>query len=107
MEMNTRLQVEHPVTELVSGVDIVGEQFRIAAGESIAKLEIGRHGYAIEARINAERIVVGAGGKLQFRPDPGQIQRVRICRRKTASRSSRPRRPASSFRRTTTAWSRR
>ena len=74
MEMNTRLQVEHPVTELVSGVDIVGEQFRIAAGDSIAKLEIGRHGYAIEARINAERIVVGAGGKLQFRPDPGQIQ---------------------------------
>ena len=74
MEMNTRLQVEHPVTELVSGVDIVGEQFRIASGESIAKLEIGRRGYAIEARINAERIVVGAGGKLQFRPDPGQIQ---------------------------------
>ena len=74
MEMNTRLQVEHPVTELVSGVDIVAEQFRIAAGDSIAKLEIGRHGYAIEARINAERIVVGAGGKLQFRPDPGQIQ---------------------------------
>lgn len=74
MEMNTRLQVEHPVTELVSGVDIVGEQFRIASGESIAKLEIGRNGYAIEARINAERIVVGAGGKLQFRPDPGQVQ---------------------------------
>ena len=74
MEMNTRLQVEHPVTELVSGVDIVGEQFRIASGESIAKLDIGRHGYAIEARINAERIVVGAGGKLQFRPDPGQVQ---------------------------------
>ncbi|HEY6598591.1 MAG TPA: biotin carboxylase N-terminal domain-containing protein, partial [Pseudomonadales bacterium] len=73
MEMNTRLQVEHPVTELVSGVDIVGEQFRIAAGESIAKLDIGRHGYAIEARINAERVVVGPGGKLQFRPDPGQI----------------------------------
>ncbi len=74
MEMNTRLQVEHPVTELVSGVDIVGEQFRIASGDSIAKLEIGHHGYAIEARINAERIVIGAGGKLQFRPDPGQIQ---------------------------------
>jgi acetyl/propionyl-CoA carboxylase alpha subunit/acetyl-CoA carboxylase beta subunit len=73
MEMNTRLQVEHPVTELVSGVDIVAQQFRIASGESIAKLEIGQHGYAIEARINAERIVVGAGGKWQFRPDPGQI----------------------------------
>jgi acetyl/propionyl-CoA carboxylase alpha subunit/acetyl-CoA carboxylase alpha subunit len=74
MEMNTRLQVEHPVTELVSGVDIVSEQFRIASGESIAKLEIGKRGYAIEARINAERIVVGPGGKLLFRPDPGQIQ---------------------------------
>ena len=74
MEMNTRLQVEHPVTELVSGVDIVAEQFRIASGESIAKLEIAKRGYAIEARINAEKIIVGAGGKLLFRPDPGQIQ---------------------------------
>jgi acetyl/propionyl-CoA carboxylase alpha subunit len=74
MEMNTRLQVEHPVTELVSGVDIVGEQFRIASGDSIAKLEIAKQGYAIEARINAEKIVVGPGGKLLFRPDPGQIQ---------------------------------
>jgi acetyl/propionyl-CoA carboxylase alpha subunit/acetyl-CoA carboxylase beta subunit len=73
MEMNTRLQVEHPVTELVSGVDIVAEQFRIAAGGSIAKLEVGNRGYAIEARINAERIVVAGNGKLQFRPDPGQI----------------------------------
>ena len=78
MEMNTRLQVEHPVTELVSGVDIVGEQFRIASGESIAKLEIGKRGYALEARINAERIVIGAGGKLQFRPDPGQIQQCEL-----------------------------
>jgi acetyl/propionyl-CoA carboxylase alpha subunit/acetyl-CoA carboxylase alpha subunit len=73
MEMNTRLQVEHPVTELVSGVDIVGEQFRIAAGESIAHVEAARHGYAIEARINAERIVRGADGRLRFTPDPGQI----------------------------------
>ncbi len=54
-------------------MDIVGEQFRIAAGESIAKLEVGTHGYAIEARINAEKIIVGPGGKLLFRPDPGQI----------------------------------
>jgi acetyl/propionyl-CoA carboxylase alpha subunit len=73
MEMNTRLQVEHPVTELVSGVDIVAQQFRIAAGESIAKLPISRNGYAIEARINAERVIVGSSGALQFRPDPGQI----------------------------------
>ncbi|MYE11891.1 MAG: ATP-grasp domain-containing protein, partial [Gammaproteobacteria bacterium] len=73
MEMNTRLQVEHPVTEQVSGVDIVGEQFRIAAGETIDALEIGRDGYAIEARINAERVTAGAAGELQFHPSPGAI----------------------------------
>ena len=73
MEMNTRLQVEHPVTEQVSGVDIVGEQFRIAAGETIESLEVGRDGYAIEARINAERLMVGANGGLSFRPSPGAI----------------------------------
>ncbi len=78
MEMNTRLQVEHPVTELVSGVDIVGEQFRIAAGASIAALEIGAQGYAIEARINAERIVIDSAGKLQFRPDPGEIAQCEL-----------------------------
>jgi acetyl/propionyl-CoA carboxylase alpha subunit len=73
MEMNTRLQVEHPVTELVSGIDIVAEQFRIASGESIADLEVGNNGYAIEARVNAERVVMGTGGRLTFRPDPGEI----------------------------------
>jgi len=73
MEMNTRLQVEHPVTEWVSGIDIVSEQFRIASGESIADLEPANDGYAIEARINAERIEVGADGELAFRPHPGQI----------------------------------
>ena len=73
MEMNTRLQVEHPVTERVSGVDIVGEQLRIAAGESIADLAMGAEGYAIEARINAERIVRSASGELSFQPSPGQI----------------------------------
>ena len=70
MEMNTRLQVEHPVTEMVSGIDIVGEQFRIAAGESIAGIELREDGYAIEARINAERI---AGGDRSFQPNPGTI----------------------------------
>ena len=73
MEMNTRLQVEHPVTELVSGVDIVAEQFRIAAGGSIADLEIANDGYAIEARINAERLAVGASGEVLFQPSPGRI----------------------------------
>ncbi len=73
MEMNTRLQVEHPVTEQVSGVDIVGEQFRVAGGETIDALEVGRDGYAIEARINAERVTAGVTGELQFHPSPGAI----------------------------------
>ncbi len=73
MEMNTRLQVEHPVTEWVAGVDIVGEQLRIAAGESIADLAAGSDGYAIEARINAERLVASPNG-LVFQPSPGEIR---------------------------------
>lgn len=73
MEMNTRLQVEHPVTEYTSGVDIVAEQFRIAGGESIADLEVADDGFSIEARINAESISKSANGSLQFRPDPGVI----------------------------------
>ncbi|MFK7915933.1 MAG: biotin carboxylase N-terminal domain-containing protein [Pseudomonadales bacterium] len=73
MEMNTRLQVEHPVTEWVSGVDIVTQQFRIASGESIADLEIKTNGYSIEARVTAERVEVNASGQIQFRPHPGQI----------------------------------
>ena len=77
MEMNTRLQVEHPVTELVAGVDIVGEQFRIASGEAIADLTVGDLGYAIEARVNAERIVRGSGGQLEFRPSPGHVS---VCK---------------------------
>jgi acetyl/propionyl-CoA carboxylase alpha subunit len=73
MEMNTRLQVEHPVTEAVTGIDIVGEQFRIAAGESIAGLRPRNDGHAIEARINAERVVADAAGNVVFRPDPGRV----------------------------------
>ena len=73
MEMNTRLQVEHPVTEWVSGVDIVGEQFRIASGGSIARIKPKNQGYAIEARVNAERVQMTAEGALTFRPHPGEI----------------------------------
>lgn len=56
MEMNTRLQVEHPVTEQITGIDIVQEQFRIAAGLTLRyrQEDVGRRGYAMEFRINAE-----------------------------------------------------
>ena len=74
MEMNTRLQVEHPVTEWVSGIDIVAQQFRIAAGESIADLTVQNNGYAMEARINAERILKQGDGSLAFRPHPGEVE---------------------------------
>lgn len=68
MEMNTRVQVEHPITELVSGVDIVKEQFRIAAGRklSVTQDDIVLRGHAIECRINAE-------DPFKFTPCPGRI----------------------------------
>lgn len=73
MEMNTRLQVEHPVTELVSGVDIVSNQFRIAEGGSIAEIEANPKGYAIEVRVNAEKAVF-KGENIEFVPTPGLIR---------------------------------
>lgn len=69
MEMNTRVQVEHPVTEFVTGVDIVKEQIRIAAGQplSVSQDDICLKGHAIECRINAEN------PKFNFAPSPGKI----------------------------------
>jgi acetyl/propionyl-CoA carboxylase alpha subunit len=78
MEMNTRLQVEHPVTEMVTGVDIVREQIRIACGESIEHIDSTPKGYAMEVRINAERMVAQADGRFAFVPSPGRIARLRL-----------------------------
>ena len=73
MEMNARLQVEHPVTEAVTGIDIVGQQFRIAAGESIADLMFEERGYSMELRINAERLGFDTDHGLRIVPDPGTV----------------------------------
>jgi acetyl-CoA carboxylase biotin carboxylase subunit len=69
IEMNTRLQVEHPVTEMISGIDLVREQIRVASGEGMActQDQVKLHGHAIECRINAE-------DPETFAPSPGLVK---------------------------------
>ena len=74
MEMNTRIQVEHPVTEMITGIDIVKEQLRIASGEKLrfSQANIKTTGHSIECRINAECPEKG------FMPSPGQIKDLNL-----------------------------
>jgi acetyl-CoA carboxylase biotin carboxylase subunit len=76
MEMNARIQVEHPVSEMITGVDLIQEQIRVAAGEplSVSQEEVALHGHAIECRINAEdpeRNFAPAAGRLDIYVPPG------------------------------------
>jgi acetyl-CoA carboxylase biotin carboxylase subunit len=73
MEINSRIQVEHPVTELVTGVDLVKEQIRLSSGEKLGYTfdDLNTRGWAIECRINAEDPSRG------FMPSPGTIERYR------------------------------
>lgn len=74
MEMNTRIQVEHPVTEMITGTDIVAEQIRIAGGEplSFRQQDLSIHGWSMEARINAEDPARG------FIPQSGRVKRLHV-----------------------------
>ena len=74
MEMNTRIQVEHPVTEMITGIDLIEQQIRIASGEKlkIRQDDVKLKGWAIECRINAEDVQAG------FAPDPGKIEKLSL-----------------------------
>ncbi len=74
MEMNTRIQVEHPVTEVITGIDLIEQQIRIAKGEELKtrQEDIKLSGWAIECRINAEDVQAG------FAPDPGKIDKLSL-----------------------------
>jgi acetyl-CoA carboxylase biotin carboxylase subunit len=74
IEMNTRIQVEHPVTEMITGIDLIKEQLRIAGGEplSVAQADVAQHGAAIEFRVTAEN------PDADFQPSPGRIDGLEL-----------------------------
>lgn len=72
MEMNTRIQVEHPITEEVTGFDLIKEQIKVAAGEKVSGTNYYPNQYAMECRINAE------DPKNGFRPSPGMIKQINV-----------------------------
>ena len=74
MEMNTRIQVEHPVTEMITGIDLIEQQIRIASGEELTlrQKDVKLAGWAIECRINAEDVQAG------FAPAPGKIEKLSL-----------------------------
>lgn len=74
MEMNTRIQVEHPITEMITGIDLIKEQIKIASGEKLgfSQNDIKINGHSIECRINAENV------NKNFLPSPGKIEQLNV-----------------------------
>ena len=99
--MNTRIQVEHPVTEMITGIDLVREMIRIAGGEPLRyrQDDVRLRGHAIEVRINAE------DATRDFRPSPGMVVRAAACPAAWARASTRCSMPATRSRRSTTRCS--
>ena len=86
IEINARIQVEHPVTEMLSGIDLVAEQIRIAAGEPLGygQADVRLRGHAIEFRINAEDV------RADFRPQVGIVRALRATRRRGRAHGDAP-----------------